>query len=250
MRHDMFKVIVERPRRGVGYYRTLHNEYRAAKRFKLDANLEVNDEYCASKLPMRARKLSWDGKSLNENLNPLRRFLAKQVGRRWDEVYSEICANLDTGSTVKQHVRQHLTDFVVLKTFYDEDGELRSVTRWGIKTGAYHDFYVDPEGVLRGFKNDDSYRRRLKTRAEQEAIKKLETERVVDSHHRYVKIDGLWFFVTYEDLPKDWSAASPIDFWKKDLLGRFYREIAHRDRVVAVAKKSASHREIVKHQLY
>ena len=150
MRSDMFKVIVERPRRGVGYYRTLPNDYRAAKRFKIDADGNVNDEFCGCKLPMRSKRLGWDGKQLNENLSPLRRYLAKQVGRPWNDVYSEICSFLDTGSTVKQHVRQHLTDFVTLKTFVDEDGDLIAVTRWGHRVGPYNDLWVDSDGILRG----------------------------------------------------------------------------------------------------
>ncbi|MFX8308882.1 hypothetical protein ABTL21_19880, partial [Acinetobacter baumannii] len=43
-------------------------------------------------------------KDLNENLGPLRRFLERQVGRPWNDVYSEIARNLRVTSTVQQHV--------------------------------------------------------------------------------------------------------------------------------------------------
>ncbi len=63
--------------------------------------------------PMRGpAKTKW----LNENLAPLKRFLGKQVGRPWDKVYSEIAENLKPTSTVQQHVRDHIEDFVALKT--------------------------------------------------------------------------------------------------------------------------------------
>lgn len=148
MRDDMFKVIVERPRRGVGYYHTLRNEYRAAKHFKIDHDFMVDDEYCASKQPMRSRHIGWDGKSFNENLNPLRRYLKRQVGRRWNDVYSEICKNLDTGSTVKQHVRDHLKDYVSTKTYRNEDGEVWSTQGYrGVSRVFPGDFYVE-NGIL------------------------------------------------------------------------------------------------------
>jgi hypothetical protein len=193
MRNDMFKVIVERPRRGVGYFRTLPNDYRAAKRFKLDDDFNVDDEFCGRKLPMRARQLGWDGKELNENLNPLKRYLAKQVGRLWNDVYSEICEQLDTGSTVKQHVRQHLTDFVTVKTYIDEDGDLIALTRWGPRVGAYNDLWVDADGILRGHTEPKtSYN---KTWRKRRAKAEWEYKRVIDGVE-YEKDDkGLWFRV-------------------------------------------------------
>jgi len=56
----------------------------------------------------------WGGKVLNENLAPLRRYLERQVGRKWDKVYAEISAQLRPTSAVQQHVRDHLHDFVAV----------------------------------------------------------------------------------------------------------------------------------------
>jgi hypothetical protein len=189
MRDDMFKVIVERPRRGVGYYRTLPNEYRAAKRFKLDDEFNVDDEYCAKKLPMRAHSLGWERKSFNENLQPLRRFLAKQVGRRWDDVYSEICEHLDASSTVKQHVRDHLTDYVTVKTYRTEDGQLWAAGRWGPSQIYNRDFYVE-DGILKsGQEKVANYNKGWKQRKAEE----LRTwKRVIDGV-TYEKDKGIWY---------------------------------------------------------
>lgn len=102
MRKDMFKVIVERPRCG---WRT-----RKLNRHKLDA---AGDHLPRKQGLRRQRKQNGtDTKWLNENLAPLKRYLDRQVGRPWDRVYAEICENLDPGHTVKQHVLQHLDDFV------------------------------------------------------------------------------------------------------------------------------------------
>ena len=51
---------------------------------------------------------------LNENLAPLQRYLARQVGRPWNKIYAEIAEHLKPTSTVQQHVRDHLKDFVQL----------------------------------------------------------------------------------------------------------------------------------------
>ena len=101
MRSDMAKVIVERPRRV---------ERATAK------GRAVAAEDLPAQEGMRARHVrNWGGKVLNENLAPLRRYLERQVGRPWNTVYAEICANLRPASAVQQHVRDHLQHFVAVK---------------------------------------------------------------------------------------------------------------------------------------
>lgn len=144
MRHDMFKVIVERPRRGGRAHD--HHPVRAAKRFELDEELEVSDEYCVTKSSVRRPwNKGWNRKDLNENLNPLERFIEKSVGRPWSEVYSEICQNLSTGSTVHQHVRDHVRDYVDVHTYLGADGFVYC------RGGNYvRRFFVDPTtGLVR-----------------------------------------------------------------------------------------------------
>jgi len=93
MREDMFKVIVERPRRGRSW----------AKKTKLRYLKEDDGRSRVSgkRIAIEGGRRKW----LNENLAPLKRYLFKQRGRKWDDVFSEICDHLDTGSTVKMHVR-------------------------------------------------------------------------------------------------------------------------------------------------
>jgi hypothetical protein len=81
MREDMYKVIVERPRRG-------KDGYAAAARLR-------NDHSGPTRLRTRA---GYGYHSLNENLTPLRGYLRAQFGRPWDKVFSEICANIDRRS--------------------------------------------------------------------------------------------------------------------------------------------------------
>lgn len=102
MRRDMFKVIVERPRVGAAHHR------------KGRPPRELEDHPRAQ--GMRRPHQRQGGKSLNEHLAPLRRFLHKQVGRSWDKVYSEICAGLRAGHPIHDHVRQHVFDYVAIES--------------------------------------------------------------------------------------------------------------------------------------
>jgi hypothetical protein len=102
MRDDMFKVIVERPRRGWRTRKLARGKIKAAgedypKRIGVRRQRDTN-----------RTRTKW----LNENLAPLRRFLEKQVGRPWNKVHAELCEHLDPGHTVKQHLLEHIDDFV------------------------------------------------------------------------------------------------------------------------------------------
>jgi hypothetical protein len=54
----------------------------------------------------------WECRYLGDRLAPLHRWLAKQVGRPWDDVYSEICQVADARSLRGYHLRQHVRDYV------------------------------------------------------------------------------------------------------------------------------------------
>lgn len=137
MRKDMFKVIVERSRTGGRYQ----------KNGRPPRDLED--------LPKKEgiRKPHRDRKSLNENLNPLKRFLEKNVNRPWDKVYSEICENLKPNSTVQDHVRVHVKQYVETHV-YKDSGKVYHKGRYGFRYGRVEllnrDLYVDSDtGILR-----------------------------------------------------------------------------------------------------
>jgi hypothetical protein len=140
MRADMYKVIVERPRWAAGHAR--------APKLKRTRDLKFIGH-------KRHAKTDADyTKSLNENLAPLLRFLRSRRGRRWDDVFSEICARLDTGSTVKMHVRMHLEDLVMVRISRGRHGELihdgqALPARLGLR--RWH-LFVDPDDdILKDF---------------------------------------------------------------------------------------------------
>jgi hypothetical protein len=192
MRKDMSKVIVERPRVG-----------RSRAGLKPGRTRVVTDD---DGEPLRAARGGRAPKSdrlqktkhLNENLNPLKRYLASNVGRPWNKVYSEISEHLKPSSTVQQHVRDHLEDFVAIKTRM-KAGQVMVTPRFGGERALadHHSlYYVHPRtGLLR--KNEHYQRwgarwRAARLKEEADLAKRM---RVVDDKTQLHLFDGAWWEV-------------------------------------------------------
>ena len=189
MRNDMSKVIVERPRVGGGLTK---------KRTR-----PVDPDLLVSKEGMRAPHVRYHGgKELNENLAPLRRFLGKQVGRMWNDVYSEISENLKVSSTVQQHVRDHVNDFVAVRT------SIRNGEIWiqNYRLQKLEDsrvmFYVDPaSGILKVNPHRQEWIAKRKKSGAEWHIKNAERIKEIASGTMIRKVDGIWYIGTLADVP-------------------------------------------------
>jgi hypothetical protein len=189
MRDDMDKVIVERPRRG-GL--TTH----ASRRFR-------NDEERGGKIGMRHGHTT--RKSLNENLAPLRRWLASQVNRPWDKVYSELCANIDRRNTVQAHIFTHIDDFVERETRLI-DGKVYVLDRWLRKVipleEAAGELYVDPvTGILRKNMDRVKFKQRRSSAQSATAAELSARRRDLSDRMQLQKIEGIWYRVELEEIP-------------------------------------------------
>lgn len=186
MRHDMSRLIVERPRRG-------GNRCRKGRQVAL--------EDLPSKQGMRRRHVELGvDKDLNENLAPLRRYLERQVGRPWDKVYSEIAACLRVDSTVQQHVRDHLGDYVLVKPRREVGWRFFGVTMPG---GWIQRFYVDPaDGILK--RTDQMLE--VKARRAAARRRRLHEEPIdrvpLSSDRELRRLGGIWFEVKLAPLPE------------------------------------------------
>lgn len=187
MRKDMFKVIVERPRRGAGW--------------DLERRLPV-DEDSASRESVRARHVY--RKYLNENLRPLERYLHRQIGRPWDKVYAEICAGIDRRNTVQQHIHLHLADFVAMQVI-EVDGQPHQPSRWGALEPLSDlwspRLYVDPAtGLLRV--NRARQRELRRAEAVREARKAPPVHRRdLAQWHQLHRVQGIWYDVELAPIP-------------------------------------------------
>lgn len=198
MREDMYKVIVERPRRG-------KEGDAAAARLRGDFDGPM-------RLGMRA---GYGCRSLNENLAPLRRYLLAQLGRPWNKVFSEICAGIDRRNTVQQHIHQHIHDFIAVDVKV-QDGRLIDIANRGrfLRGGRSisQELYVDPRTGLiclnrhYRFSRQDAAEYRARETAEIAARR-----RTVDECTLLLLVEGIWYRVELGVLPMERSIDSVSD---------------------------------------
>jgi hypothetical protein len=143
-------------------------------------------------------------KALNETLNPLKRYLASNVGRPWNKVYSEISEHLKPTSTVQQHVRDHLDDFVATKTRM-KGGAVVVTPRFGGERALEDDwslYYVHPRtGLLRKnekYKRWNARQREARKKAEVELAKRM---RIVDEKTQLHLLNEIWWEVKLAKIP-------------------------------------------------
>lgn len=140
----MSKVIVERSRVGGKYARK-------GKPKSFD-NLPKKE---SMKMPYGHNR-----KSLNENLNPLKRYLLANVGKKWDKVFSDICKNIKLDSAVQKHVRDHVFDYVHINVSITENGQVVGQRKYGgtIRELFDEDMYVHPQtGILKVYRAKNKY---------------------------------------------------------------------------------------------
>ena len=184
MRSDMFEVIIERPRRRGRRWSQRPANGRETERARHNPDLA---RHCES------MRFYWGAPWLNENLAPLVRFLESRVGRAWNRVHAEICAEIAPSSAVQKHVLDHLREFVVVRTGL-VDGAGVGADHWGRPapvggSRGWGRFYVCPTtGVL---KRAPSSRPRRHGPPVDPDVKPLDDVRELR------RVRGVWYLVHY-----------------------------------------------------
>jgi len=192
MREDMFKIIVEPARKG--------GRHSTKSKLRLDR--------CEERTRVTGRRLVSEkggAKKWNRvSLSPLKRYLDKQVGRKWDEVHSEIFSHVDGSDAIKSRMQGYIDRFVKCDIWYDRHGMLRCAGEWyydGDPSCWWTRLYVDPaDGVLKRTKDlckSLGLRPRRKTNAQirenhlaqlrHEYLKRLSATRYL------AKLSGIWY---------------------------------------------------------
>ena len=141
MRKDMSKVIVETYRGGRGMARAV-----TGIRRKYRNKLDIDGEGGRSRIGMRRDIfIYWYFNEQSDHVSPLERYIRKQVGRPWDEVYGEVCAAADGRSVIHWHLRLHLMMYVEVDTVWlDGQVVLPAHYRWRPIAESTSDVYVHP----------------------------------------------------------------------------------------------------------
>lgn len=167
----------------------------------------------------RPHQKDWGTKSFGENLNPLKGWLAKNVGRNWNTVYSELCKTFDMKSTINAHILVHLWQWVKRETVM-HDGKVCYLSigyrAWDNHNkyvpilGSYYDYYVHPISKIL-FANKLSDKKQKRVNDEKRAKRKKQKDPIfvgqislgANQNGKFfaVKIEEIWFKVTLKETP-------------------------------------------------
>jgi hypothetical protein len=221
MRSDMAKVLCEEPRHGAR-----HKDRKGRKREESRTPMEEKPSKDKGNLSRRWLNDWFDHKEFGDHIQPLRKYVLAQVGRKWDDVYSEIRRTIPRTNTVNNHVYQHLFQFVATNVYIRDgvvyDGDMSSYTS-KMNYPVSQDTYVHPEtGVL--MKTPDQKRRKRRRKEESYTWINIPNKGM----SAYSLKDGIWYICKFAIIPnkvncsgydvlqkEEWSTRE----WYSDLFG-------------------------------
>lgn len=254
----MSKVIVERPRHGVYGKQKGRNKEKTRSSIKTAINnymnppkdLEYQDlffccdnctglvdslgwmepmphsevEVPSNKETMRPKGRGADRKEFNENLEPLWRYLQSQVGRCWDDVYSDIRRNLSPRSTVQMHVVQHLNWQVKKSTYLGEDGRVYEHSKYN-RGGMPDPCLEEPTIYKYGFYIHPVTRELCVSPTKTKRAKKLQpTKFQISLLVQWCLINGEWMVVEFEKIPRTEGKKGGYPYRGKVYMGGLFPE--------------------------
>ncbi len=241
MRSDMHKVICESPRYNPGPGKN-------SRRKNLPFDLLPGKE--GIRRPHQNTL-----KSFGEHLGPLKRWLRSQVGKPWNDVYSEACQVIKPDNVVRAHIKTHLLDFVIRDTFM-RNGEVWCLSKYGwfgsrempiahlIRWRKWHPFYVHPEtGRLWEM---PTFEKPIPLNKLQDA-QLAPVRRWISEDQLLVKWRGIWFRCRMQNIAKGHAIEFDL-FWRSRLCASHARE-AYDKSMFCVKKRQLSRKELRQHKL-
>lgn len=193
MRSDLAKLTTERERRGRGYAQCYKLKFGGKVRIHPDPEHDYPRE--AGGFHSSARRRHREYKSFSDVLRPLLGAIRSNLGRPWNDVFSDFCQVLDRRGVSGYHIWTHLMQEVETKTYLGEDGNVYKLPggssyRVSLPVSG---FYVHPISGLLLHREDEWTKKRVKERWA--AKNRKETRIPVPEMWgwRYEEIDGLWF---------------------------------------------------------
>lgn len=198
MRSDMKKVLTERPR---------HGSWQGQRRVRAPAARlwDGEDGFEDAEHPGRPLRTRY----FSDLIGPLRKWLRRQVGRPWDKVWSEICAQVDAESVSGLHLRDHVRWEVNTAVQMDERGVALSRVASRYRGARIDGLYVHPRHGLLCWQEPDRSRWERRAEPQDPCLRELGAGRFQQ------QIDGLWFEVQTRNLgPLKAGPTVPGIHWK------------------------------------
>lgn len=204
MRPDFKHLLTERERYNSRWNKESQGEKKLLERE--ESNLDYEDWAPGKKVGIKTNQFGTrrTTKSLSENLSPLSNFLRSAVGRKWDDVFSEINEACPNDSAVSAHIYQHLWHFVVRKPLIEGDKiyDQENLGNWkgGLveSTQVSPRFYVHPETNLLIQVPVRSTKRSRRLEREAEGLTHINLK----NKNTAIKIRGIWYECELVAIPK------------------------------------------------
>lgn len=181
MRQDMHELLKVLPCRGGGWA-------------KIKAPRTLDE--APTQEPMRPRVGGWNLKENHDWVTPVKRYLRSQVGRLWNDVFSDICAVNDPRSKTQYDLREYIR-YAVHTNVVLVDGEPQDTDGHSI----WRDHWVHPDtGILMAA---PEYKRRRWS-----GWRKKFDQVPIDATQKYVRVKGLWYLVTFAPFTREAYAAA------------------------------------------
>ena len=190
-------------------------------------------------------------KGLTDLLGPLRRWLHAQLGRPWNDVYSEACAVIKPDSVIRAHIKTHLLEFVERHTLMHKGqvcviqphrgGGLMPLAE--IRYGR-SSFFVHPETYLLCKIPVRPRRRWRDKQAERRTLTRWLSDTTL-----LRQLNGCWFECRMEKFPVQFAKGdSPwrFDFAERKMICRASANDIYGRNVYCTAKRQLSRRELRK----
>lgn len=178
MRWDMYRVVIERPR--VGH---------ANRSRKWGARVDELYEGPKFVSSARRRQYGWYSKELSDLINPLVRFLHKQVGRPWDKVYSEVKAAVPKGLH-GDHIWSHIKSSVHMHC-WEEAGSIWYMPRFSRRPCEVQGLYVHPRTGLLRLKCEPP--RKTPQTPLVPSVRRID----LSETSMYRNLDGIWYYLEF-----------------------------------------------------
>jgi hypothetical protein len=214
VRKDISKLICERERRGGGYMRKGREEHQGIGVSSWPFNGESMSPFPFKEGIKKTFGKRTKYKALSDFLSPVVGFLRKSVGRKWDDVYSELSESIPKNKWLNQHVWEHIDGMVETKTVL-HDGKVCVLNHYSKQYEDLEDyqgwnkrdnyFYVHPINGYLYKVNTEGQRKRKLEAAEKQKVDVWNHLRAIrktkESKFYAVKIEGIWYELEIKKKP-------------------------------------------------
>ncbi|MBW4614292.1 MAG: hypothetical protein KME21_13670 [Desmonostoc vinosum HA7617-LM4] len=227
--HRLNEIVIERPRGGRRLsLKSVTGNKKALEKITYEAS--TDGLLCPYLLKPRRKT-----KYFSDHLGPLYRWLRSQVGKPWNNVYSELSYRLNATTLSGQHILSHVWDFVELNVVlidgipYRKDNHKHRLGEFNWRWRKQ--LYVHPEQMILC---------QIEKIPNQPEIKRNNLV-ILDPYHQYHLLNDIWYLITLADFPATQLA---FDVLLKAVINYETARQQYGRKIYAISKRQCNKKEI------